>query len=43
MIIIRQTATKYLEILVDNQLLTKTKLGKANYFINHQLLGLFTG
>ncbi len=36
----RLTATKYLKILSENQLLNKVKLGKTNYFINHQLLGL---
>jgi Fic family protein len=36
----RLTATKYLDILTTNQLLTKVKLGKTNYFINHQLLNL---
>ena len=36
----RQTATKYLDKLVELQLLTPQKLGKSNYYVNHQLFDL---
>ncbi len=36
----RLTATKYLDILVESGKLTKVKIGKSNYYINHALLDL---
>ncbi len=36
----RLTATKYLDILVESGKLTKVKIGKSNYYINHALLNL---
>ena len=36
----RITATKYLDLLVDNQLLHKQKLGRGNYYINQPLTSL---
>ncbi|WP_028523155.1 Fic family protein [Runella limosa] len=36
----RLTAAKYLEIFAENNLLTKVKLGKTNYFINQRLVEL---
>ncbi len=36
----RLTATKYLEQLVDIDLLTKEKIGRSNYYINQPLLSL---
>lgn len=36
----RLTAAKYLEIFAENNLLTKVKLGKTNYFINQRLIKL---
>ena len=33
----RQTAAKYLDKLVELKLLTAQKMGKSNYYINHQL------
>lgn len=36
----RQTAAKYLDRLVELKLLTSQKLGKSNYYINHQLFDL---
>ncbi len=38
----RLTAAKYLEIFAENNLLTKVKLGKTNYFINQRLIKLLT-
>ncbi|MCR5570184.1 MAG: Fic family protein [Paludibacteraceae bacterium] len=37
----RQTAAKYLKIMVDEGLLECTKLGKYNYYINRRLFNLF--
>lgn len=37
----RQTASKYLERIVDLGLLKKEKLGKENYYINSRLMKLF--
>lgn len=36
----RITATRYLELLVDNGFLIKEKLGRANYYINQPLCAL---
>jgi Fic family protein len=36
----RITATKYLNILADNGLLKKNKLGVANYFVNERLVDI---
>lgn len=38
--ITRLTATKYLEVFVENKILTKVKVGKSNYFINQRLINL---
>lgn len=38
----RQTASKYLERLVELGLLTSHKLGKSNYYINHELFNLLS-
>ncbi|PHR61723.1 MAG: addiction module protein [Robiginitomaculum sp.] len=38
----RQTATKYLNIMVTCGLLEKHKIGRQSYYINIQLLNLFT-
>lgn len=37
----RQTASKYLDELVDHNLLEKLRIGNSNYYINQQLVGLF--
>ena len=37
----RQTASKYLDLLVKDGLLEKTKIGKSNYYINYKLCELF--
>ena len=37
----RQTASKYLDLIVAEGLLTKTKIGKENYYINDALYNLF--
>ena len=41
MLVQRKTAAKYLEIIVDNGLLEKVKIGHTNYYINVQLIDLF--
>ena len=41
MLITRQTASKYLEKIVEDGLLKKMKLGKDNYYINEALCQLF--
>lgn len=41
MIVTRQTASKYLDMIVENGLLRKMKLGKDNYYINDALCQLF--
>lgn len=41
MMVSRKTASKYLEAIVDAGLLTKTKIGKDNYYINDALYNLF--
>ncbi|MEL0613636.1 hypothetical protein [Marinomonas arenicola] len=38
----RNTASKYLNQLVDIGVLTKHKLGKDNYYLNTELFNLFT-
>ena len=37
----RQTASKYLDELVDHNLLEKLRIGNSNYYINQQLVELF--
>jgi len=37
----RPTATKYLDELAEGGLLTKHRIGRNNYYINHQLVALF--
>lgn len=37
----RQTASKYLDELVDYNLLEKLRIGNSNYYINQQLVDLF--
>jgi Fic family protein len=37
----RNTASKYLNSIVDLGLLTKVKKGKENYYINDKLMNLF--
>lgn len=41
MLVTRQTASKYLDKIVKDGLLTKMKLGKDNYYINNDLFRLF--
>lgn len=41
MLVTRQTASKYLDKIVEIGLLSKTKLGKDNYYINDALCELF--
>lgn len=41
MMVQRKTAAKYLEIIVENGLLEKVKIGHTNYYINVQLIDLF--
>ena len=41
MMVSRKTASKYLEAIVDAGLLSKTKIGKDNYYINDALYNLF--
>lgn len=38
----RLTAAKYLEQLVEIGLLYKEKIGRSNYYINKELVSLFT-
>lgn len=40
MMVTRQTASKYLDMIVEQGLLYKTKLGKENYYINIALFNL---
>ena len=37
----RLTASKYLEQLVEMELLLKEKMGRTNYYINQPLFNLF--
>ncbi len=39
--ITRQSATKYLDKIVELNLLSKAKIGRSNYYINDQLIELF--
>ena len=41
MMVSRQTASKYLDMIVDKGLLTKTKMWKENYYINTALVDIF--
>lgn len=41
MMVQRKTAAKYLDIIVENGLLDKVKIGHTNYYINIQLMKLF--
>lgn len=41
MIVTRKTASKYLDMIVEEGLLTKMKIGKDNYYINDSLVNLF--
>ena len=41
MMVQRKTATKYLEMIVEEGLLDKLKIGKTNYYINTRLVDLF--
>lgn len=41
MIVTRKTASKYLDMIVEEGLLTKMKIGKDNYYINDSLVKLF--
>lgn len=41
MMVTRNTATSYLNKIVDMGLLSKVKMGKSNYYINDQLVDLF--
>lgn len=41
MMVQRKTAAKYLDIIVENGLLEKVKIGHTNYYINIQLMDLF--
>ena len=38
----RQTASKYLDTLVELKLLTPHKIGKSNYYVNHELFELLS-
>ena len=37
----RKTATKYLTMMVDAGILTHKKVGRENYYLNHELVTLF--
>ena len=39
----RNTAIRYLEALVKEGMLTKKKIGRDNFYINHALFGLLSG
>ena len=41
MMVLRKTAAKYLDMIVDTGLLNKVKIGKTNYYINTALVNLF--
>lgn len=41
MMISRQTASRYLDEIVELGLLNKTRIGKENYYINSALVELF--
>jgi Fic family protein len=38
----RLTATTYLNILAENNFVTKTKIGRSNYYLNTELINLLT-
>lgn len=38
-----QTARKYLELISENELLTKLQIGKSSYYINDELIKVFIG
>ena len=42
MMVQRKTAAKYLDLIVENGLLDKVKIGHTNYYVNIQLMDLFT-
>lgn len=37
----RKTAAKYLNMMVDKEVLIVVKIGRENYYINHALMDLF--
>jgi len=41
MMVTRKTASRYLDMIVEEGLLTKMKIGKDNYYINDSLVNLF--
>ena len=41
MMVSRQTASKYLNTMVEAGLLERTRIGKTNYYINIKLVNLF--
>lgn len=41
MMVSRQTASKYLDSIVEEGMLSKMKIGKENYYINDSLINLF--
>lgn len=41
MMVQRQTASKYMDMIVDTGLLSKIKLGRSNYYMNIKLIDLF--
>ncbi len=41
--VVRLTASRYLETLTEMKLLTKLKMGRSNYYINHELIELLRG
>ena len=41
MMVSRQTASKYLDMITQTGLLQKIKMGKENYYINTKLVDLF--
>ena len=38
----RQTASKYLQMIVETGLLTQLKVGRESYYINTELMALLT-
>lgn len=43
LIVIRPTATNYIDALVDKGFLEKQKIGRSNFYINMPLYNLFKG
>lgn len=41
MMVQRKTASKYLDKIAETGLLSKIKIGRSNYYINHELMDLF--